>query len=104
MRIVRLVVVGALAVAVGGAGYFYRDQVAQRLGFGTAANAAEKGGASPAASAQPQGRRGRANPGGPVPVVVTKVDKKPMPVVMALTGVAVQVKSGRGGILSAESR
>ncbi|MFO1161551.1 MAG: efflux RND transporter periplasmic adaptor subunit [Reyranellaceae bacterium] len=93
MRIVRLAVLGALAVAVGGAGYFYRDEVAHRLGLGTAANAAEKGGASPAASAQPQGRRGRANPGGPVPVVVTKVDKKPMPIVIEAVGTVQAIAS-----------
>src|SRR5437867_222768 len=73
MRMVRLAVIAVIAAAVGGAGYVYRDEMAQKLGFGAAASAAEKGAASPAASAQPQGRRGRANPGGPVPVVVTKV-------------------------------
>jgi multidrug efflux system membrane fusion protein len=93
MRIVRLAFMGALAIAVCGAGYYYRDEVAQRLGFGSAANAAEKGSASPAAAAQPQGRRGRLNPGGPVPVVVTKVEKKSMPIVIEAVGTVQAIAS-----------
>ena len=98
MRMVRLAVLAVIAVAVGGAGYVYRDEVAQKLGLATA-SAAEKGSAaSPAASAQPQGRRGRLNPGGPVPVVVTKVDKKPMPIMIEAVGTvqaiaSIQIKS-----------
>ena len=93
MRMVRLAVLAVIAVAVGGAGYVYRDEVAQKLGLATA-SAAEKGGAaSPAASAQPQGRRGRLNPGGPVPVVVTKVDKKPMPIVIEAVGTVQAIAS-----------
>lgn len=93
MRIVRLAFMGALAIAVCGAGYYYRDEVVQRLGLGAAASAAEKGGASPAAAAQPQGRRGRANPGGPVPVVVTKVEKKAMPIVIEAVGTVQAIAS-----------
>lgn len=93
MRIVRLAVLGVLVVAVGGAGYHYRHEVAQRLGLGAAASAAEKNGASPAAAAQPQGRRGRLNPGGPVPVVVTKVDKKSMPIVIEAVGTVQAIAS-----------
>ena len=93
MRMVRLAVLAVIAVAVGGAGYVYRDEVAQKLGLATA-SAAEKGaGASPAASAQPQGRRGRMNPGGPVPVVVTKVDKKPLPIVIEAVGTVQAIAS-----------
>ena len=93
MRMVRLAVLAVIAVAVGGAGYVYRDEVAQKLGLATA-SAAEKGGAaSPAASAQPQGRRGRLNPGGPVPVVVTKVDKKPLPIVIEAVGTVQAIAS-----------
>jgi membrane fusion protein, multidrug efflux system len=93
MRMVRLAVLAVIAVAVGGAGYVYRDEVAQKLGLATA-SAAEKGGAaSPAASAQPAGRRGRLNPGGPVPVVVTKVDKKPMPIVIEAVGTVQAIAS-----------
>lgn len=94
MRMVRLAVLAVIAVAVGGAGYVYRDEVAQKLGLATA-SAAEKGGgaASPAASAQPQGRRGRLNPGGPVPVVVTKVAKKPMPIVIEAVGTVQAIAS-----------
>ncbi|MGD9880256.1 MAG: efflux RND transporter periplasmic adaptor subunit [Reyranella sp.] len=93
MRIVRLAVMGALAIAVCGAGYYYRDEVVKRLGLGAAASAAEKAGASPAASAQPQGRRGRLNPGGPVPVVVSKVEKKEMPIVIEAVGTVQAVAS-----------
>lgn len=93
MRIVRLAFMGALAIAVGGVGYYYRDEVVQRLGLGASASAAEKGGASPAAAAQPQGRRGRASPGGPVPVVVTKVDKKAMPIVIEAVGTVQAIAS-----------
>lgn len=98
MRIVRLAFMGALVIAVCGAGYYYRDEVVQRLGLGAAASSAEKSGASPAAAAQPQGRRGRVNPGGPVPVVVTKVDKKAMPIVIEAVGTvqaiaSIQIKS-----------
>lgn len=97
MRMVRLAVLAVIAVAVGGTAYFYRDEVAERLGMRTAASAAEKG-ASPAASAQPQGRRGRLNPGGPVPVVVTKVAKKPLPIMIEAVGTvqaiaSIQIKS-----------
>ena len=52
-------------VAIGGAAYIYRDDVIRvggpYIGMGTAAKTAEAQ-ASPAAGAQPQGRRGRANP------------------------------------------
>ena len=94
MRMVRLAVLAVIAVAVGGAGYVYRDEVAQRLGVGAAASAAEKAGAaSPAASAQPQGRRGRANPGGPVPVVVTTVAPKSMPIIVEAVGTVQSISS-----------
>jgi membrane fusion protein, multidrug efflux system len=93
MRMVRLAVLAVIAVAVGGAGYVYRDEVAQKLGLATASAAEKGGGASPAASAQPQGRRGRLNPGGPVPVVVTKVDKKPLPIVIEAVGTVQAIAS-----------
>ena len=94
MRIVRLAVMGVVAVAICGTAYYYREEVAQRLGFGASASAAEKAApASPAAMAQPQGRRGRANPGGPVPVVVTKVAKKAMPIVIEAVGTVQAIAS-----------
>ncbi|MBM3647118.1 MAG: efflux RND transporter periplasmic adaptor subunit [Alphaproteobacteria bacterium] len=99
MRMVRLAVFAVVAVAVGGAAYIYRDDLARKLGLGGTASAAEKGSpTSPAASAQPQGRRGRANLGGPVPVVVTKVAKKPLPIVIEAVGTvqaiaSIQIKS-----------
>jgi multidrug efflux system membrane fusion protein len=94
MRIVRLAVFAVIAVAVCGAVYIFRDEVAQRLGFGASASAAEKAAtSSPAAMAQPQGRRGRANPGGPVPVVVAKIAKKPMPIVIEAVGTVQAIAS-----------
>ena len=98
MRTVRMAVLAVIAVAIGGGAYFYRDEVAHRLGFGASATSADKAGASPAAAAQPQGRRGRANPGGPVPVVVTKVSSKSMPIVFEAVGTvqaiaSIQIKS-----------
>ena len=94
MGVVRLAVMGVVVAAVGAAGYYYRDEVAHRLGFGAAASAAEKGGsASPAASAQPQGRRGRANPGGAVPVVVTTVTPKSMPILVEAVGTVQSISS-----------
>jgi multidrug efflux system membrane fusion protein len=92
MRMVRLAVLGVIAIAVCGTAYFFRDEVARRLGLGTSANAAE-GQASPAAMAQPQGRRGRLNPGGAVPVVVTQVEKKPMAVVVDAVGTVQAIAS-----------
>jgi multidrug efflux system membrane fusion protein len=99
MRMVRVAILAVIAVAVGGAAYVYRDAVAQKLGLGAFASVAEKeSAASPAAAAQPQGRRGRLNPGGPVPVVVTKVAKKPLPIVIEAVGTvqaiaSIQIKS-----------
>jgi membrane fusion protein, multidrug efflux system len=97
MRMVRLAIFAAVAVVVGGAAYAYRDVVAERLGVGGFANASAKGAGqaqgSPAAMAQPPGRRGRANPGGPVPVVVAEVAKKPMPVVVDAVGTVQAIAS-----------
>ena len=92
MRMVRLAVLALIVVAVGGAAYVYKDEVAQRLGVGASASVADNG-ASPAASAQPQGRRGRLNPGGPVPVVVTKVEKKELPIVIEAVGTVQAIAS-----------
>jgi len=93
MSMVRVAVFAVIAVAVGGAAYVYRDEVAHRLGFGTSASAAEKGSASPAATAQPQGRRGRANPAGAVPVVVTSVEPKAMPIIVEAVGTVQSISS-----------
>jgi multidrug efflux system membrane fusion protein len=98
MRLVRWAVLAVVAVVVCGAAWQFRAEVAQKLGIGgTAAAAAEKA-SSPAASAQPQGRRGRANPGGPIPVVTTKVEPKSMPIIVEAVGTvqaiaSVQIKS-----------
>jgi membrane fusion protein, multidrug efflux system len=93
MSMVRVAVFAVIAVAVGGAAYVYRDEVAHRLGLGTSASAAEKGSASPAATAQPQGRRGRANPAGAVPVVVTSVEPKAMPIIIEAVGTVQSISS-----------
>ena len=99
MRTVRIAVLAVIAAAIGGGAYHYRAEVTQRLGLGASATSADKAGAaSPAAAAQPQGRRGRANPGGPVPVVVTKVSSKSMPIVLEAVGTvqaiaSIQIKS-----------
>jgi multidrug efflux system membrane fusion protein len=93
MRMVRLAVLATVAVAICGTAYVYRDDIAQRLGFGTAAKAAVQAQSSPAATAQPQGRRGRANPGGAVPVVATPVAKKPMPVIVDAVGTVQAIAS-----------
>jgi multidrug efflux system membrane fusion protein len=94
MRVVRLAVMGAVAVAICGTAYVYREEAAQRLGLGNAASAAEKAApASPAAVAQPQGRRGRVNPGGAVPVVVTAVAPKAMPIIIEAVGTVQSISS-----------
>ncbi|MCC8432619.1 efflux RND transporter periplasmic adaptor subunit [Reyranella aquatilis] len=95
MGLVRAAVFASI-VAIGGAAYVYRDDVIREVGpyvgMGSAAKAAESQ-ASPAAGAQPQGRRGRANPGGNVPVVVTTVGKKPMSVVIEAVGTVQAIAS-----------
>jgi len=93
MRMVRLAVLATVAVVVCGTAYVYRDVVAHRLGFGGPAKAAEQAQSSPAAMAQPQGRRGRANPGGPVPVVIAKIAQKPMPVIVDAVGTVQAIAS-----------
>jgi multidrug efflux system membrane fusion protein len=69
----------------------FRAEVAQKLGLAPA-NAAEQG-ASPAASAQPQGRRGRASPGGPVPVITTGVTPKSMQILIEAVGTVQAIAS-----------
>jgi multidrug efflux system membrane fusion protein len=92
MRLVRWAVLAVVAVVLCGAAWQYRSEVAQKLGFGTPAIAAEQG-SSPAASAQPQGRRGRLNPGGPVPVVTTTVAAKSMPIIVEAVGTVQAIAS-----------
>lgn len=85
MRMVRWAVLASVAVVACGAVYVYRDDIGQRLGFSAPANATATA-ASPAGAAQPPGRRGRQNPGGAVPVVVTTVTPKALPVVIEAVG------------------
>jgi multidrug efflux system membrane fusion protein len=93
MGMVRLAGLAAVVVAVCGTAYVYRDEVAQRLGVGAAAKVADQAQSSPASMAQPPGRRGRANPGGAVPVVVATIGKKPMSVVIEAVGTVQAVAS-----------
>jgi multidrug efflux system membrane fusion protein len=98
MRLVRWAVLAVVAVAAGGAAWQYRAEVtlklaeaAQKLGLATA-SAADQG-SSPAASAQPQGRRGRASPGGPVPVITTSVVPKSMQILIEAVGTVQAIAS-----------
>ena len=93
MAMVRLAVLATVAVVVCGTAYVYRDEVAQRLGFGAAKAAEQPQGSSPAAMAQPPGRRGRASPGGPIPVVVAKIAQKSMPVIVDAVGTVQAIAS-----------
>ncbi|TMJ25783.1 MAG: efflux RND transporter periplasmic adaptor subunit [Alphaproteobacteria bacterium] len=92
MRLVRWAVLAVVAAVVCGAVWQYRAEVAEKLGLGASASAAEKG-PSPAASAQPQGRRGRANPGGPIPVVTSIVAPKAMPIIVEAVGTVQAIAS-----------
>jgi multidrug efflux system membrane fusion protein len=92
MRLVRWAVLAVVAVVVCGAAWQYRSEVAQKLGLGMPASAAEQG-TSPAAAAQPQGRRGRASPGGPIPVITTIVTPKSMPVIIEAVGTVQAIAS-----------
>jgi multidrug efflux system membrane fusion protein len=93
MRIVRLAVATAVVVAVGGAAYLFKDEIAQRLGIQIASAAEKNTGSGAAASAQPPGRRGRASPGGPVPVVVAPVALKSTPIVIEAVGTVQAIAS-----------
>lgn len=93
MRMVGVAVFAAVAVAIGGAGYLYRGDIARRLGMDTSANAAAQAQGSPASQAQPQGRRGRLNPGGAVPVVVATIERKPMSIVVDAVGTVQAIAS-----------
>src|SRR3954469_14230677 len=92
MRLVRWAVLAVVAVVVCGAAWQYRSQVAQKLGFSMPASAAEQG-ASPAAAPQPQGRRGRLNPAGPIPVITTIVTPKAMPIIVEAVGTVQAIAS-----------
>jgi multidrug efflux system membrane fusion protein len=92
MRLVRWAVLAVVAVVLCGAVWQYRSEVAQKLGLGTPAIAAESG-SSPAASAQPQGRRGRLSPGGPVPVITAAVTAKSMPIIVEAVGTVQAIAS-----------
>jgi len=91
MRLVRWAVIASVAVVACGAAWMFRAEVAKKLGLAPA-NAAEQG-KSPAATAQPQGRRGRANPGGPIPVITTVVAPKSMPILIEAVGTVQAIAS-----------
>ncbi len=82
-------------VAIGGAAYVYRADVMREVGpyLGMAPAKAAETQASPAAGAQPQGRRGRANPGGAVPVVIMPVTSQAMPVAVDAVGTVQSIAS-----------
>lgn len=82
-------------VAIGGAAYIYRADVMREVGpyLGMAPAKAAETQASPAAGAQPQGRRGRANPGGAVPVVIMPVTSQAMPVAVDAVGTVQSIAS-----------
>jgi multidrug efflux system membrane fusion protein len=93
MRTVRLAAAAAVVVAVGGAAYFFKDEIAARLGIQIASAAQKPGTGGAAASAQPPGRRGRASPAGPVPVVTAAVAPKSMPIVIEAVGTVQAIAS-----------
>lgn len=93
MRMVRWAVIASVAVVACGVAYTYRAEIAQKLGFEHPAGAAENGGTSPAAGAQPPGRRGRLSPGGPVPVVVVALAPKSMPILVEAVGTVQSIAS-----------
>ena len=94
MGFVRAAVFASI-VAIGGAAYVYRADVMREVGpyLGMAPAKAAETQASPAAGAQPQGRRGRVNPGGAVPVVIMPVTSQPMPVVVDAVGTVQSIAS-----------
>jgi multidrug efflux system membrane fusion protein len=91
MRMVRWAVIASVAVVGCGTIYAYRDVIGEKLGMSAPANAAA--GVSPAGAAQPPGRRGRMSPGGPVPVVLTTVTPKSLPVVIEAVGTVQAIAS-----------
>jgi multidrug efflux system membrane fusion protein len=87
MRMARVAVLASVAVVVCGTAFLFRDDIARKLGFAPA-NAAES---NPAAGAQ--ARRGGRPAAGPVPVVVTTVTAKSMPVIVEAVGTVQAIAS-----------
>jgi multidrug efflux system membrane fusion protein len=83
-------VIAFLILVAGGGLYFFRADVAAKLGMPELARGAEA--AAPAATAQPANRR-RANLSGPVPVVVTTVAPKSMPIIVEAVGTVQSISS-----------
>ncbi len=92
MGLARWAIVASVAVVVCGATYVYRGDIGHLLGFGAGANASQQA-SSPAGAAQPPGRRGRASPGGPVPVVTMSVVPKSMPIMVEAVGTVQSIAS-----------
>ena len=88
----RWAIIASVAVVACGVAWFFRDDIARQVGLGAGANAAQQA-ASPAGAAQPPGRRGRASPGGPVPVVTMTVAPKSMPIVVEAVGTVQSIAS-----------
>ena len=87
MRMVRVAVLASVAVVVCGTAFVFRDDIARKLGF-TPANAADSTGA---ATTQP--RRAGRPAAGPVPVVVTTVTAKSMPIIVEAVGTVQSIAS-----------
>jgi membrane fusion protein, multidrug efflux system len=77
-----------LILVAGGGLYIFRADVAAKLGMPQLARGAEA-----AAPAQPPSNRRRAGPTGPIPVVVTQVAPKPMPVIVEAVGTVQSIAS-----------
>ncbi len=90
---VRWALVASAVVVAAGAVYAYRGSIAEKLGVSEPASAAQQAAASPAGAAQPPGRRGRANPAGPVPVVVALIAPKSMPILVEAVGTVQSIAS-----------
>ncbi len=81
-----MAVIALFVLAAGGGAYFFRADLA-KLGVPGLTQSAES-----TAPAQPANRR-RANPTGPIPVVVTQVVPKPMPVIVEAVGTVQSIAS-----------
>jgi multidrug efflux system membrane fusion protein len=87
MRVARVAVLASVAVVVCGTAFIFRDDIARKLGFAPA-NAADSTGA-----ASTQARRSGRPVAGPVPVVVTTVTAKSMPVIVEAVGTVQSIAS-----------
>jgi multidrug efflux system membrane fusion protein len=87
MRMARVAVLASVAVVVCGTAFIFRTDIARKLGFAPA-SAADSTGAAAA-----QARRSGRPPAAPVPVVVTTVGAKSMPVIVEAVGTVQAIAS-----------